>query len=181
MFIRVDLPAPFSPISPCTDPRATASETARFACTGPKCLSIARSSRAAPEGRSTAWIAGRSGSTGLRRLVFGNGHLARDDVGLGLVEARLHLRGNQFPVVVVERLANAVLGQAEDLRPRLPVSILCVREHRPDRDVDALEGRGEDAAGMQVVLVAVAADAQEPGVRRRLHDPDAGRPGGMKD
>src|ERR1700689_3640641 len=109
MFIRVDLPAPFSPISPCTDPRATERETARLACTAPKRLSIERSSSAGPEAAPGAWGARLCGSTALRRLVFGNTHLARDDVGLRLVEARLHFRGDQLAIGVVERVADAVL------------------------------------------------------------------------
>eukprot|EP01031_Cornospumella_fuschlensis_P044716 gene44716-54684_t len=46
IFMSVDLPAPFSPISPWMLPAATANEIARFACTAPKRLSIARNSSA---------------------------------------------------------------------------------------------------------------------------------------
>ncbi len=38
IFIRVDLPAPFSPISPTTSPRPAANETSRSACVAPKAL-----------------------------------------------------------------------------------------------------------------------------------------------
>src|SRR5262245_26713751 len=40
MLISVDLPAPFSPMMPVIDPRATLSDTARLACTAPNDLSI---------------------------------------------------------------------------------------------------------------------------------------------
>ena len=38
MLIRVDLPAPFSPMMPWIEPFATESETSLLAWTGPKCL-----------------------------------------------------------------------------------------------------------------------------------------------
>src|ERR1017187_104948 len=175
MFMSVDLPAPFSPIRPWMDPRATESETTRFACTGPKRLSIARSSSAGPEGPRGAWGAGLCASTALRRLVFGNADLARDDVGPGLVQAPLHFRGYQLAIEFVQRIADPVLRQAEHPGAGLPGPVPRVVEDRLDRDVDALHRRGEDAAGVQVILVAVAPDAKEPGVGRRLHDADPGR------
>ena len=45
IFPRVDLPAPFSPTSAWTEPRATETETRSSAWTPPKCLATSRSSR----------------------------------------------------------------------------------------------------------------------------------------
>src|ERR1700677_3940874 len=109
MFIRVDFPAPFSPMSPWIDPRATDRDTSRFACTAPNRLSMPRSSSAGPRDPTGAWCAALAGSTVLGRLVLGDGDRSGDDVGLGLVEAPLHLRGDQLPVVLVQRIVDPVL------------------------------------------------------------------------
>src|ERR1700678_648119 len=170
MFMSVDFPAPFSPIRPWIDPRATDRLTERFACTAPNRLSMPRSSSAGPGGPPGAWGAGLAGSTGLGRLVLGDGDPAGDDVRPGLVEALLHLRRDQLAVVLVERVVDAVLREAEDLRARLPRALPRIREHGVDGDVDPLDRGGEHASRVQVVLVAVAADAEEAGVGRSLHD-----------
>src|ERR1700722_6868360 len=155
MFIRVDLPAPFSPMSPWIDPRATERDTARFAWTAPNRLSIPRSSSA---GTRDPTGGGLAGSTFLGGLVLGDGDRSCDDVGLGLVQAPLHFRGDQLPVVLVQRIVDPVLGQAEPLWPRLPLAVPRLGGDGVHGDVDALQGRGEDASRMEVVLVAVAAD-----------------------
>src|ERR1700677_3459721 len=123
MFIRVDLPAPFSPMSPWIEPRATDRDTARFAWTAPNRLSIPRSSSAGPLDPTGACCGGLAGSTVLGRLVLGDGDHARDDVGLGLVQAPLHFRGDQLSVVLVQRIVDAALGQAEHLGPSLPFPV----------------------------------------------------------
>ena len=42
MFIRVDLPAPFSPMIECISPRFSVTETLLSACTGPNDFEMAR-------------------------------------------------------------------------------------------------------------------------------------------
>src|SRR5580692_11212636 len=130
MFIRVDFPAPFSPTSPWIDPRATDRETARFAWTGPKRLSIPRSSSAGPGDPAGAWCGGLAGSTVLGRLVLGDGDRAGDDAGLGLVEALLHFRCDQLPVELVQRVVDPVLREAEHLGAGLPFPVPRLREDR---------------------------------------------------
>src|SRR5271165_285369 len=174
MFISVVLPAPFSPISPWIDPREADRETPRLAWTEPKRLSIPRSSSANPGGPPGAWVAGLSGSTALRGLVLGDADPASDYLGPGLVKAPLHFRGYQFPVEFVERIIHPALREAEHLRASLPCSAPRVVENGLHRHVDALDRRGEHASRMEVVLVAVAADAEKPGIGGGLHDADAG-------
>src|SRR5882762_6555728 len=198
MLISVDLPAPFSPMMPWIVPFAIAIETLRLACTGPKRLSMPTSSTAgggaAPakgvppsrSGRGAGRVTPKGRRAGsvraaLRRRVVDHLDLAADDVLLGLVDLGLHLGGDQRLVVVVERPADPVLGKPEAGDARLPGAVLGRHEGVVDRQVDALQHRGQHGAGLQVVLVAVDADRQLAIVLRRLIDADAGAAGGRID
>src|SRR5689334_4752363 len=117
-------------------PGRTTRDTLRLAWTAPNRLSMPRSSitaRGPPRSprparpRAAGALAERrpraSGPTCRRRSlrgVVGDLDLARDDVGARLLEAALHLRGDQRAVVLVDGVAHAALGDAEDARARLP-------------------------------------------------------------
>src|ERR671936_318405 len=91
MFMRVVLPAPFSPRGACTSPRRTSKSTWSFARTPGNCFVIPRTSRT---GRSsTGDDSERAGPkarpfTAVSRLLGGARHLdlALDDQGLQLVD-----------------------------------------------------------------------------------------------
>ena len=88
---------------------------------------------------------------------------------------------DELAVVLVQRVADAVLLQAQALRTGLPGAVLGTLEGLVDGDVDALEHRGQHAAGVEVVLVAVHADRQLALVGRRLQHAQAGGTGGGVD
>src|SRR5262249_22895461 len=189
MPIRVDLPAPFSPTMPWTVPGRTAREMSRLAWTAPNDLSMPRSSMtggAAPgesEARSPALIRlpfarSRPGGPGrearrpppavLLPHVVGDLDLAGPDVGARLLEPLLHLRGDQAPVVLVDRVPDAALGDPQVAHAGLPGPVLGGLEGLVDREVDALDHRGEDRARVEVVLVRVHADGELALVLGRL-------------
>src|SRR3954454_4818385 len=125
MLISVDLPAPFSPMIPVIDPRATASDTPLLACTGPNDLSIDRSSMAgAVTSRGETSIrmgtTARSIDAGVVAHVIVHLDLAGNDIGLGLIDLRLHLRADQLLIVLVERPVDAAFLQAEHRHAGLP-------------------------------------------------------------
>src|SRR5690349_15259545 len=103
MLISVDLPAPFSPMMPVIDPRATVIDTLRLARTGPNDFSIDLSSIAGGPAVSDVIGACVSIRAGVVAHVVVHLDLAGDDVGLGLVDLGLHLGSDQFLVVLVER------------------------------------------------------------------------------
>src|SRR5215831_373542 len=172
MLISVDLPAPFSPTMPWIEPRATDTLTARFACTGPKRLSMLMSSTAGASPAAGAGLRpapatfdstpGDDGMPGLRagvvRRVVVHLDLAGDDVLLRVVDLGLHIGRDQRLVVVVERPVDAFFLEAEHLQARLPGAVLGGLEGVVGGEVDALHHRGQHRAGMDVVLVAVDAD-----------------------
>src|SRR5947207_13517390 len=148
MLIRVDLPAPFSPTMPVIAALPMASDTPRTACTLPNDLSIATSSIA-----GTPASCGTGSLAGVVAHVVVDDDLARDDVGLGLLDRGLHLRRDQLFVVLVERPVDAAFLQAQHLEAALPSSGLCRLEALIGREFDALRTRRQHRAGMQVVLV----------------------------
>ncbi len=101
-------------------------------------------------------------------------NLAGDDFGLGVFEGRLDVVGDQCLVVLVEGVADTFFGEAEILGAGLPGALHRALESRVDRDIDPLQHRGEHAAGMEVVLVAVDADRVFAAVRRRLQHAEPG-------
>src|SRR5258708_8365562 len=173
MLIRVDLPAPFSPTMPVMAPLSMASDTPRTACTLPNDLSIATSS-----------IAGTPATSGTGRLagvfahVVVNDDLARDDVGLGLLDLGFHLRRDQLLVVLVERPIAAAFLQAQHLQPTLPGPSLRRLEALVSREIDALGHRRQHGAGMQVVLVGIDADRVLAAILGGLQYARAGVAGG---
>ena len=163
MLISVDLPAPFSPMMPVIEPaRDRQIETSRLACTGPNDLSI----DAQFDGRAVAAV-GFASVIASARDQYGAGvvahvvvhlDLAGDDVGLGLLDLRLHLGRDQLLVVLVERPVDAAFLQAEHRDAGLPAAVHRGLEAVVGREIDALDHRGQHRAGMQVVLVGVDAD-----------------------
>src|ERR1700744_1363693 len=90
MFMMVDLPAPFSPITPTMLPAGIAMLTPRVACTGPKIFAMPR--------RSSA---GASAIAAPGAFIVVHFQVAGKDFGLGLVDLRLHGGCGQLPVVLV--------------------------------------------------------------------------------
>src|ERR1700741_2520097 len=133
MLINVDLPAPFSPPIPVMAPLSMASDTPRTACMLPNALSIATSSIA-----GTPAISGTGSLAGVVAHVVVDDDLARDDVGLGLLDLGLHLRRDQLFVGLVERPIDTAFLQAQHLQPALPRAGLRRLEALVGREIDAL-------------------------------------------
>src|SRR2546421_994156 len=95
MFIRVDLPAPFSPRSAWTSPSTSSKSTWSLASTPGNCLVIPRSSRTAVAAMSGDSLTGKAGPVArlsaccaVRPLEGGRGlDLAEDDLVLQRVDA----------------------------------------------------------------------------------------------
>src|SRR3979411_1093226 len=148
MPIRVDLPAPFSPTMPWIDPAPTESVMFRFAWTSRTHLSIPFSSIAGLAGLLTCCVEIRRserrlcrrnpGGRQLFRHVVGDLDLAGHDVGAGLLEPLLHVRGDERPVVLVDRVADAALGHAERADSRFPDAFPGGVERLVHREIDAL-------------------------------------------
>ena len=83
-------------------PRRTTRTMSRLACTAPKHLSMPRSSTAAPGPTLRGSRRRRSGQRHWSRHVVGDLDLAGDDVGVRLLAALLHVRGDQHAVVLVD-------------------------------------------------------------------------------
>src|SRR5438094_6829352 len=96
-------------------PARITSEILRFAWTLPNHLSIDLSSMT---GAAAASPAGAGELTRSLGRVVRDLDLAGHDVGASLLEPLLHLRGDQAPVVLVERVAYTCLGHAEDPHAR---------------------------------------------------------------
>src|SRR5438093_4576427 len=138
MPIRVDLPAPFSPTMPWIVPARTTSATSRLAWTSPNHLSMPRSSIADGATRSTMFVPRLPGH------VVGDLDLAGHDVGARLLEPLLHLRGDQAAGVLIERVADPALGDAQRAHAALQGAVLGGLERFVDREIDALDHRGQD-------------------------------------
>src|SRR5215475_5306706 len=173
MLIKVDLPAPFSPTMPVISPLPMASDTPRTACTLPNDLSIATSSIAGTPANS-----GTGSLAGVVAHVVVNDDLARDDVGLGLLDLGLHLRRDQLLVVLVERPVDAAFLEAQHLQAALPGPRLRRLEALIGREVDALHHRGQHRTGMQVVLVGIDTDRILAAILGGLQHARAGVAGG---
>src|SRR5205823_3732626 len=94
--------------------------------------------------------------------TVGDAEPAADDVVARFVDARTHGVGDQARVVLVEGEALAFLGEAERAATRPPLAGAPQREARFDRDIDVLDQRREDRAGVEPILVAVDADREPP-------------------
>src|SRR3712207_3340916 len=146
MFIKVDLPAPFSPTMPWIDPAGTTRSISRLAWTAPKRLSIPRSSTAGgtTPGSGATVPGGAIGPAALSLLLLGRVvvldlELAVDDRLLGLVDLGLDLGPQHLAVVLVHRVADPLLLQPERLDAGLPGAVPGAREGVVDSDADALE------------------------------------------
>src|SRR5262249_26813152 len=118
----------------------------------------ASASPAARTNTSTRIMLRRTMRAAPRRLwpgAVGDAEAAGDDVVARLVDARAHRVGDQARVVLVEGEALAFLGEAERAAAWPPLTAARQGEGRFDRDVDMLDQRGEDRAGIERVLVAV--------------------------
>src|SRR6266446_6441515 len=178
MPISVDLPAPFSPTRPWMVEGARVSETSRLAWTSPNHLSTPRSSiiptPTPPRER------GGDIAQSLRRVVR-DFDLAGDDVGARLGQAAFHVRSDQVAVVLVDRIADAALGDADGAAAGLPRAVLRALERVVDREVDTLDHRGQHGAGLEVVLVRVDADGELALVLGGLQHAEAGGAGSRVD
>src|ERR1700722_526087 len=87
-------------------------------------------------------------------------NLARDDIRFRLIRFGSDLCAENDLVVVVDRVIDAALFQAQQKNTRLPVSVLGVHERLVSRHVDVLQHRSQDFAGKQTVLVGIDADAE---------------------
>src|SRR4051794_13685149 len=177
-FIRVDLPAPFSPSSAWISPGATTRSTESFAVSAPKRLVIPRSSRCTvgpPDaGRAGGWSAAaphlptpavERSARRLRRR--GDRNRAVDDVLLRLVELALQIRGDLAVELVEVGQAGAVVVQRADVgagREGPARRLLEVRLHRAGQvlghagdEVLAVLGRRLAAVGVHPDDVGLAA------------------------
>ena len=98
--------------------------------------------------------------------------LARLDLFGGGINRRFHFRRDQGGVVVVQRVAHA--GRLEIKLVEARHQIGAFLEGVVNRHIDPLQHRGQHRPRMQVVLVGIDADRQNPLVRRRLQHADAG-------
>src|SRR4051812_1617751 len=153
MFIRVDLPAPFSPSRAWISPRRSSKSMASLATSAPNRLVIPRSSSAS----ASPGIGVCPSSSWLLDRVRDVADLAADDVLLDLVDLvgvllalGVHLAEAHAAVLEVEQLVRAALERA----------VLHRLDRVEHRDVDLLLGRGQDVAA-EVALVGVHADALE--------------------
>src|SRR3954453_3051607 len=157
MFISVDLPAPFSPQMTCTSPGRTSRSTCASATFPPKDLAMPRRLRS-----GSGPLMGSPGSCGRRASAAGartvpislergvDLEAAAHHLGLGLVDLRLDLGGNQL--VIVDQ-ADPLVGQAVDLeRAELGLPALDLLDRIIDRVADLLDHRGNDVVGMKAVL-----------------------------
>src|SRR5207245_9105492 len=94
---------------------------------------------------------GRSTPPSLLRHIVRDLDLAGHDVGAGLLQPLLHVSGDESPVVLVDRVADAALGHAERTDSRLPDPFLRGLERLVHREVHALDPRGQDRPGRDVV------------------------------
>src|SRR5438552_14161481 len=156
MFMRVDLPAPFSPSRAWISPGSTTRSMWSLATRSPKRLVMPRSSSL----RATSWWGwaarpptrggrpGQSGSGLLRLCRRGDRHLAADDVLLELVELALQV-GRYLAVQVVEgRELHTVVGQgAGGTAAALQRPVGRLEDRVPHRVGDVLDhGREEHRA-----------------------------------
>src|SRR5258708_7603132 len=158
MLIRVDLPAPFSPMMPVIEPAGMLSDTPRLASTAPNALSIPRSSIARGAGPGDIADPGPSVRAGVGGQLVAPDDPAGDDLGLQAIDGRLQLRGDERAVVLVERTVDAALREPEHAQAGLPAAVHRGLEAVVRHQVHALDHRGQDGAGVDVVLVAVDAD-----------------------
>src|SRR6266571_8832697 len=150
MLMRVDLPAPFSPITPWMAPLAIEKLTREFACTGPKALHISRNSTAGGIKGSVVDFKNAPDRTSRRGALLneveksglaaaGDLDLAVDDIGLGFVDFFLHVRRDQRAVVLVDHPVHAVFLQALVSHARFPGAVLHLHEGIVDRIVHVLD------------------------------------------
>src|SRR5258705_5589932 len=117
----------------------------------------------------------------LLRHVVGDLDLAGDDVGARLLQASFHVRGHEQSVVLVDGIADAVLGDAQRADTRLPEAFSHSLERLVHREIDPLDHRGQDRARMDVVLVRGGPDRQSSLVLGGLEHAEPGGAGRGKD
>src|SRR5262245_15287696 len=183
--IRVDLPAPFSPISAWTSPARSSRSTWSLASTpGKRLVMRSRTTRGGvalpPAPSPSVTPLTRPALRTLGRVGHDDG--AIDDLLLELVELLRDVRRQGLGVR--GRVVDPVLGHAEDLAAA--ERALALRLDRVvDGDVHALEHRGQDprlllgARGQ--VLVRVHPDRPLLRLDRRVEQPSAGCAGGVVD
>src|SRR6056297_1385882 len=183
-------------------PRLTDIEMSLLACTGPKALEMPFSSMAAASVMSDVpeWVGcgtGRGSSRTAARALSGirgslhlhgagavvaevvDNDLAANDLGFGLFHGGDHLGRDQPFVVLVDRVADAFLGKTEDMDAGFDLG--ASDEGVIDGHVHALEHRGQDRTGVQVVLVRVHADGVDAFICCDLQNAEAGAAGGRID
>src|SRR5829696_5300323 len=154
-FIRVDLPAPFSPSRQWISPGTTSRSMASFAISDPNRLVIPRRRR--PVSASAAGDVPGAISVSTLSLRLGLGldlDLAADDVGLQGVQLGLELRRDLAVEVVERREAGTLVLQRADVRLVAEAAVLGRGDGVLDRDVQALVDAGDD-----VRTVGLGADA----------------------
>src|SRR6185312_11603198 len=145
MFIRVDLPAPFSPRSACTSPFCRSKSTPSFATTPGKRLVIPLSSRRGASAMGEGSVRGGTGPPLTGSFLV---HRVRD-VELRIQDLLLVLLDGvedvlrHFRAHLAER--DTVLGEAERRHAATGEGAVLDRFDRlEDGHVDALHGAGED-------------------------------------
>ena len=82
--------------------------------------------------------------------------------------------------MLIEGEVDSVLAETKEHLSGFPGPRLRLGKCFVNRHIDALHRGGEHASGMQIILVAVATDAEPAGVFRRLHYTEPRGSSGMK-
>src|SRR5919108_1356908 len=134
-------------------------------------------------GRSAAWLEVEDGpvaSPSSKLWLCGNvrrrGQRARLDLPLDLVQLGLELGRD---VEGVDRVAGAVVGDAERQRSARELAVDHVLDGRVGRDVDLLQRAGDDRL-VSVLLVSVDADAVDAGLTGLLQHAQAASSGDLE-
>src|SRR5918994_331904 len=160
-FIRVDLPAPFSPSRQWISPGTMSRSMASLATSDPNRLVIPRRQRPVPA--SAAGDVPRAISVPKLSLRLGLGldlDLAADDVRLQGVELGLELGGHLAVELVERRETGALVLQRADVRLLREAAVLGCRDGVLHRDVQTLVDAGDDVRA--VLLRADAAVGVHP-------------------
>src|SRR6478672_9285289 len=189
MFIRVDLPAPFSPSSACTSPSSSSKSTWSLASTPGNCFVIPRSSRTGVPGirrdsvteteEAGTWPASSMCRRAMPLLeLVRHLDLAGLDQVLQLRELRLVGR-RDLRADLADRDA-AVLEVEDEVVAGDQRSRLDGLDEPEDAEIDALDCAGQDVRA-QVRLVDVDAVAPDTRLLRRRERAEAARAGDRED
>src|SRR3712207_6810625 len=146
-FIRVDLPAPFSPSRQWISPGTMSRSMLSLATRDPNRLVMPRSWRPLPVPAAGAEMASAVTSGGRLRLGL-DLDLARDDVGLQGVDLGLEIRRDLGIEIVVGRQPGALVLQRANERAVVEAAVLRGLDGLQHCDVEALVDTGHDVGAI---------------------------------